>query len=543
MKRKSNLTAVTLILFISCIIYLNSLQNSFQYDDEYMLVGNQYLRDLKGIGHFFISPQLSSEVGVKGYRPMTMASFVISYHLSDLEPLSYHLFSLLLHGLNGILLFFVSKRLLGNHACALITALLFVCHPLNTEAVDFIWARSTLLASFFYLLSLVLTLKGRDAPKPWAGLLLLGSLVAYACSLLSKEIGITMPVVLVAAEVFILREGRVGAWLRKGLRPYHAAFLLIAALFIYLITFPLKVIEATPQARPLGLHWLLQLKGWLFYLKMAFFPGQLSIDHPLQEPKSLFEPQVILSLACLMLFAMVLYTCYRAYRGLFFAGLWFCITLLPSIVFPLETVVSENRLYLPLMGWAMFMGRLSLLLGRGLIKPSQKRWWSLGLASILICFSLMVVGRNTHWRDELSLWSRVEKLYPQSFKAHIRMGHYYMSRGQFSQTLEEYHRAQEALLSFPQVQKTYSAKIHSQLGLVYNKMGLYQKAIEEYEEAIKLEPASAMLHNNLGNVYAEMKEYEKAMSLWQKALELDPASPLARANLERLKALYGALPP
>ena len=138
-------------------LYWPALHGHFVFDDRSL---------------FFFKPNRDAPIGawLSGVRPVLMASYWVNYHLWGLEPFSYHFVNLVIHFLNTGLVFLVLLRLLGMAgwartkaaAAAMIGALIFAIHPLQTEAVSYVAGRSESLASLFMLLAYVVFLTGRD---------------------------------------------------------------------------------------------------------------------------------------------------------------------------------------------------------------------------------------------------------------------------------------------------------------------------------------------------------------------------------------------
>src|SRR5579884_2270914 len=85
---------------------------------------------------------------VTGVRPMLMFSYWISYNLSK-EPFGFHVFNVLVHVLNSVLVFLILARFAPAEAPArparvpaLLGALIFLFHPIQTESVSYIAGRS-----------------------------------------------------------------------------------------------------------------------------------------------------------------------------------------------------------------------------------------------------------------------------------------------------------------------------------------------------------------------------------------------------------------
>ena len=191
-----------LIAAISSAVYANSISNSFHFDDQHYLVTNPYITDLSNIPSFFKSTRYSSfEIVFTGhYRPLLVTSYALNYAVGGLRPAGYHVVNLLFHAGSAFLVFLILKAMLGSFYIALASALIFAVHPFNSEVVNYITARSSVMCAFFYLLAFYCWVKFRSQNNsnflPLTSYFYLFSLLAFVLAMLTKEIAITLPVVL-----------------------------------------------------------------------------------------------------------------------------------------------------------------------------------------------------------------------------------------------------------------------------------------------------------------------------------------------------------
>src|SRR3989304_595774 len=148
-----NLSLPILILVIVCFsqfIYLNSLSNQFAYDDEFTIVTNYFVKTWNNFPLLFNSDyfKLSGELS---YRPVVTLSYFIDYTLWKLNPFGFHLTNSLLHTLNSVLLFLLLKRIFNDRGTSFAATLIFLCHPVLSEAVNAISYREDLLAATCFL--------------------------------------------------------------------------------------------------------------------------------------------------------------------------------------------------------------------------------------------------------------------------------------------------------------------------------------------------------------------------------------------------------
>src|SRR3989344_7328670 len=174
------------ILFvIGAVLYSFNLTNGLFWDDEAWIVNNSFIHDLswESFKNIF-SENVLGGVGLNSnyYRPVLFLTFAINYALSGAEPVSYHLFSNLLHIFNAFLVFLLVLPIVKSRFAAWVAVLIFLVHPIATEAVTYVSGRGDPLHLFFMLLALVMWWE--RALASWALLIL---------ALLSHEKAIIFP--------------------------------------------------------------------------------------------------------------------------------------------------------------------------------------------------------------------------------------------------------------------------------------------------------------------------------------------------------------
>jgi tetratricopeptide (TPR) repeat protein len=537
-------TGVFLVLALAllpALVYLNSLPNSFHYDDFFYIVGNQYIHDLSNIPHFFLSPRLISNIPLSGYRPVTMTTFALNYASGGPNPFVYHLTNVLIHMLNTLLVFGVALGLMrvfrGPHQlyAAAAAAAIFACHPLNTQAVNYISARSTLLVGAFSLACVLLYVwryELREGQKE--RFLLIGSAAAYAGALLSKEEAVAIPGILAFFELCRLRPPFEKDRLKQVMLSLVPFFALTLAFLVFVI-YGLGIVEDTPQARNIEQNLLTQAKSLFIYLRMTVLPVNLSVDHVVPVSTSLFEPLTFVSVAMLLVVLAGSLALVYADPLVAFGIWWFILTLVPtSTLIALKLVVNEQRMYFAVVGL--------LLAAVAGVAAALKKWEEAGLtrrrnyaaallAIVIICFSGMTIHRNTYWREPLTLWLDALEQYPNSLRANTMVAKLYLDQDKPAEALP---MAERAVYLAPDVIET-----HMVLARAYSRLGRNEDALEEARAAVDLNPVSSEAQALLGVTYARLERYAEAKKAWEQALELDPENSEARENLQKLREMIG----
>ena len=202
------------IVVLAAGVYANSLGNSFHFDDQHSLVENPHLRQLENIPRFFTDPQtFSRNVGSEMFRPLLLVSYALNIAGNELvgapvlDGLGFHLINLLVHVAVSVALFHLLKAQGLAPGVASIAALLFACHPLTAEPVNYISSRSESFAVLFMLAALLFYIRQGPNAKTL-------SILSLVAALLTKSVATVVPFMLLAYEWF-QGERRVGLLIRR----------------------------------------------------------------------------------------------------------------------------------------------------------------------------------------------------------------------------------------------------------------------------------------------------------------------------------------
>ena len=536
--------ALGLIVLLAFVIYGNSLENPFHYDDEHSIVDNLYIRDLSNIPAFFTSPYMFSATQGGMYRPVLLISYGFNYYFGGYEVLGYHLVNLSIHMAGALLVYWLASLTLGSRRIALFAGLIFAAHPANTEVVNYISSRSESLAGLFYLLAFCLFLRarmsfsGRSGSRRGPTAYYTGSVVCYGLCLLTKSIGITLPTMLMIYDLLFLCDLDWRKWGRRFVR-HHLAYVAVAFIYVVAIRFiDPSVVEkaATGPVREYGEQILTQIKGYVYYIKLLLLPIGLNVEHQFFVSKTFFEWAVVFSF---LLLASILYLSFRAVRFsklVPFSVLWFYICLAPSSLIPLNVLVNERRLYLPCVAFSIFLG---MLLGRKVYRGTP--WLrgdilnpnNLAMVLLVLFYSGSVWQRNVVWGDGLVLWGDAVAKAPGMFRARNNLGKAYQEKEMWEQARAEY---QESVRIKPDY-----VEAHYNLGKLYQEQELLEEAGVAYRRALEIAPGFARAHNNLGNLYYSKGLLDRAAFELRQALRIRPDHPETHYNLGNVYQDQGML--
>ncbi|MFP4040156.1 MAG: tetratricopeptide repeat protein [Desulfosudaceae bacterium] len=554
--------AVMIIIITGWLISANSLRAPFVFDDAPNIVENPFTRMTA-----FNAEQLHrGSQGPSAVRPVAYLSFAGNYFLGGYDTFGYHLINIIIHLINALLIFVITRYTLalsgpGNILIPLLAALLWLAHPVHTQSVTYIVQRINSLSSLFYLLSLALYIRGRMWQRFSTGYLqptalFVLCLVSGVLALFTKQIAATLPLMIFAYEWYFLQK-LDRTWLKKQL-PWIGLVILSVLLItaIYLGTSPVDKLlssyetqDFTPAQRlltePMVVVYYLSLLAWPH-------PGRLILDYDFPVATGLGTPPVS-GLALLALAALVVLAIYaaRRHRLLSFTVVWFLGTLvIESSVIGLA-LIFEHRTYLPSVFPAVAVAYLA---GRA-IKP---RPLAMGLLIAAIALGgFWTRQRNQTWADQTLLWQDVVHKSPDKARPWNGLGQARQESGRLKEALScfekavaldpdyaEAHnniggtlldmgrpeRAREHLRKALNINPEHYQAL-SNMGIACQHLGDFEKAVQYYRQSLSIYADYASAHNNLGNVLLRQGKIAEATYHFKKALQVKPDYAEAYNNL------------
>jgi len=513
------LPSVLLLAMLAVLVYVNSLPNGFVFDDVSLITNAPRIRDLRNI------PSILGLTGKKAYRPLRTASYAVDYFLFGRNPAGYRAVNIALHVVNGWLLFFLLRVLLREPRPALLAAILFVVHPIQTESVAYISGRRDILFTFFYLAGFASYIQYRETER-LRYLVLTG--IAYLLSLLSKEMGITLPVLCLCYDVVRSmptpeRGSLLTPWqaaaegIRTAVRRHKVLYAVGAAVLLialwYYAYYKNPSFQRQMHGGGLGPTLLTSTRIIAHYLKLLVFPATLSADYSNDAfpiSRSLVDARVVFALLILGGAWWGIYRLLTDDRWAAFGGIWFFVTILPvSQIIPHHEMVAEHYLYLPSAG--LFL-TAAMLLERRLAMERYRVAILAGFALVVLLLGVRTVVRNRDWRDSRTIWSKTIRTAPGSARAHVNVGELAIREGR---SAEAYRHFQEALRIEPD-----NVKNRDNFGIVLLRHGLFDEAEQQFKEAIRTHPRYKKSNTNLGLVYLNRRELDQAESEFRAALVL-----------------------
>lgn len=445
------------LIVAASLVYANSFPAAFHFDDFPLLLENP---DINGSTFSY-----SSFLDQYGGRPLTLWTFYWNYHFFGENPNSYRLVSIFLHTLVVVEIFLLIYQLFGEKLLAFGSALLFAVHPLQTQAVNYIWSRSVLLMAVFGLGALLLARK-----YPWA------ALMSFQLAIWSR----TEAVILLLPLIFMNRSRRTG--------PMVLALVNTAAFVYALVKYnPAEMAWNHPDL--LG-YWSLQPVALLTYWARMIWPVGLNLDHDLGQPHLWI---LLLTGVSVLMFVILGFRLSRRHPIPALGILWMVATLAPSVLVPNSDAVNESRAYLSLAGFTLIA---SWVFCRSLAKRHAMVQWMAAVVPLLLLVPL-TMARNEIWKDDLVLWQDTVWKSPAKGRAHYNLGVALARRGQNEPSEAEFRLARDINPEddFSYAALAYCAEVRNEFGI----------ASSLYRKALLLNPGNAYAREGLARVGGRRK--------------------------------------
>ncbi len=421
---------------------------------------------------------------------MTWFTFWLNYQIGGREPLLWHAMNIALHAAccGGS----VSLVTAGDSGCGAVAALIFAVHPVQAEAVDYVYARAVVLCTLFSLLAIDRWI--RD--QVWMGV------GWFALAVLAKEECVTVPLVLVLYSVW---RGDV----RRRILPLAAMLAISAAAGVRVMA----AIQVTGM-KNIGVNAGISTLGYLSeqgiailrYLGLLVFPCFFTVDAQIPSPAWVWRV-----LAWLILLALMAAATFRLreVKAAFWilAGL---ILLIPSSsVFAAADLSADRRMYLPMLAFAP---------AAALLLPFRRGRWAMVVVGVLAVLSM---GRTYVWSSDERLWGEAVRLAPEKVRPRIQLARA-VGAEPAAGILEE------AARWYPQ-----SAEVATELARVYLELHRNGEALAQAGRALALTPGDPHALNNRGAVLLAMGQTAAARRDFVEALRRDACLGEARENLQR----------
>jgi Flp pilus assembly protein TadD len=558
-------TAIAFGLIMStCLAYAGVQHHQFlNFDDPSYVTGNPNVLgglSWEGVTWAFTAAHSGN------WHPLTWLSHMADVSLCGLAPGCHHLMNVALHVLSALLLFRFLDKSTGRVWPAAAVAALFALHPLHVESVAWIAERKDVLSTFWWMAALNIYAGGNDRPSPAR---LTALLASSALALLSKPMAVSLPFVLLLADLWPLRRWNLAAeagerWAGLGRRLLVTWPVFLMATAVSVVTFVVQRQAGAVQSTE-AFPWAMRLANvpvaYAMYLFKMIWPVKLAPLYP--------YPESIPVLASVGAFALLAATTVVVVRErvrrphLLVGWLWFLGTLVPVVGFVQVGAqpYADRYTYVPLTGtFLMIVWTMADAAGRRSARIIA------GTSAILAGTLLAVLTWHqvALWRDSVTLWTHTVAVTNANYRAYTNLG-FALAEAQSSARAEvAYREALRLKPDYPNARNYLGALLvdlrrpaeaevelraalavrprfveaHNHLGLALAAQGKMQPAIDSFTEAVRLAPAFGQARNNLGIALASAGRSAEALAAFEASVQYQPRS--AEAHLNFAVALIDA---
>ncbi|HQO57720.1 MAG TPA: tetratricopeptide repeat protein [Candidatus Omnitrophota bacterium] len=519
--RNSRALALITLCAVGILIYSNSLNGEFCFDDHAFILNSAAVqrgpRDV---------PALWREFHV---RLVVGMSYALNYWLGGRNAVGYHILNLLVHVLASVAVFYLilfsyatpvlreTRHSAIGQRIAFWAAMVFLCHPVQTQAVSYITQRASSIVTLFYLLVLIFYVKYRLNHR---GVFLAGFIGAAALGLLSKQSMLTAPAVIAVYDLLFFGGAKI-----RGGHAVKALGLSLAVSLLLLWAVRLEPAGSAYQYQGLvswerfdARYLWTEINVLRTYLRLLALPVAQNFDYDYPVAGGFLEPATFFSFLLLLMLAVVAFRSRRGAREVSFCIFWFFATTAVealSVVFGNRGVIYEHWLYMPMAGFSWF---LSYIAFRAVKSPVH---YQRIMMSVVLLFGALTFRRNMVWEKELYLWQDVLKKAPSNPGAYFAFGELCQRQGR-TPVAEEYYRKAVALYyarkqPFDATTKVLLSRIYNNLGLLSRERDNPEAAVVFFQKAIRVNPNHAGPYQNLAILFYEYGQYRETIALLERA--------------------------
>jgi len=494
---------------------MNIFDNSFHFDDRVWYELDQVInQDYLGLKDFAIT------------RFVPFATFTFNYSQFGLDPKGYYVFNLSVHILNAFLCYLLIKNFLqtpylkneriSKYALiiSLLGAIVFIAHPIQTQAVSYIYQRIASIATFFFFLSTLFYIKARLSQNIFKSIIYFAITITSALmGFISKENTYTLPLIIILIEIiFITNKVNI-----------KRLFVIIIPISIFLYLFVELIYGIDRIILPQESHYGEQINSinYLYtqffvlskYWRLLILPYGQHLDHYIPVANSLFDLRVIFGLLINIVIIAIAIISFKKHRLLSFGFLWFYITLLvESSIIPIKDVIFEHRLYLPIFGFIITLLYVSFFI----INKKYFCYIILFYITLTFVYSYLTYQRNRVWQNDGTLWTDTLRKSPLNSRAWNNLGLYFLREFKYEEAI---HKFTIGIKLDPNNPDLYSNR-----GTAFFFQNNYTSSLEDFNKSIELNKSIPNLYLNRANIYIALKQYNKAISDLDLHLKQNPES-------------------
>ena len=522
--------AILVISIWSLLIYYNSLSGEFVFDDESVVQTNVSIQSLSNIPKFFTADEGFHKVIGRYYRPVVSASYAIDYAIWGLDPYGFHLTNILIHIISSVLLFFILEHLFRKNKKSVffsfIGTMIFAVHTVHTEAVTWISGRTDSIVTLFFFASFLFYIKYSDKEKSRTSAynsqkrvfhfqkrtkFLILSLVFYFLGLLSKEMIITMPVILFLYDYFYRKLD-----FKIILSNYKVYLSFIGLTILYLIIRYVLLMDVPEREKYFyfyGIDFFTAFGTMIttipVYFKLLFLPVKLIYHYNGVIPDVKSAADIIFILSVVFIIALIVTGWFlrKSYGVLSFCIFFFLVSLIPVMnIIPTMNLMAERFLYM-----TSFI--ISLTVCFILFRTSGGKYFQplvIFFSVVILLFSYLTFERNKDWQSNNALYSTGDDI--DGTVLLVNSGNILANKKEFDEAAKRYRRALEI--------RENNVLANHNLGLVYLIKGNLDSAEILLKKGLAVDSLApdgyfqlAVLYRSKGNTDEAIRNLEKLQTI------------------------------
>jgi len=471
--------AAFIILILGFMVFFSILSNGFVYDDVAQISNNPLVHSLLNLPYFFLGGTFfdagTQQLISVFYRPILSTVFAFLYTFSGGYPFLFHLFQVLLHCANALLVFLLFRKFFKEKV-SLFFAILFLIHPINQEAVAYI---SDLQENLFFFFGVLTFFVSDSNLKITLRVLFIN--VFLLLGLLSKETAILFVPTLIVYNFFFQKKN-----INK---TFFISIFTTLALYFYLYFYVGHVAKITDAVAPIMkaslFERMLTMPAIVFYyLKTFFFPNTLALGNAWVVKKPSFTNFYLPLIGDGIFFSFMGFgglSFWKKNKEAFYIYIYFVCWFVFGIamhmqLIPLDMTVADRWFYFPIVG---LLGLFATICYFGRWQKKVGRWNLLLIGSaVILLLAWRTMMRNTNWVDTLTLCRHDLQIIPDAYNVQSVCG---------SQLLQanRYEESKQYFAVAAQLAPNYSFNWY-QYGISYEYTGDLTKAREYYNKSIQL---------------------------------------------------------
>lgn len=560
---KYNKIIILIIIAFTFAIYGNSIKNDYALDDALVITQNNYVKKgFSGINDILKNDLFTGFFGKKKslveggrYRPLSLVSFAIEHEFFGQNPHISHFLNVLFYSITGIFIYLLLINLFSPSEkkwynwFAFIVALIWIAHPIHTEAVANIKGRDEIFSMMFSIWTLYLFVKYIDKQKL---INLLYIFVIFFLGLMSKEMTLTF-VVIIPLTIYYFKKVSI----KEIIKPY---VVIILATIIYFIMRQIAIGDITSQSIAtelmnnsfLGMTFSQKYATIFFtlgmYIKLLFFPLTLTFDYYPYHIHIMNWGNIYVILSILIYLSLGIIALLGLKKKTIVSyGIWFYLisfSIVSNVFFSIGAFANERFMFMPSLGFVIAVVYLIIKFTDKINKNIATSFFAL----IIILFSVKTISRNKVWENDFRLFTNDVKTSFDSAKSTTSAGGKLVEESQKLKkiilqekptTIRELTRRlkSETLLHDDEINDIISSNdISKSLQKLENLRVKYvNNAINYLLKAVKIHPTYVDALLLTGNAYYEQNSnYKKTWEYYKKILEINPNYNLVYSNIKQI---------